>query len=71
MAIIVDNLDDAIASFAKAGFVEAMRVSVPEQNVTAVFIDAVEAYGHFIELYEPKSALNVVSTVDSRNFDTG
>ncbi len=55
-AIIVDDLEEAIANFAKAGYSEAMRVTPP--GITAVFIDTVRTLGHFIELYEPTPAIS-------------
>jgi len=60
MAIIVDNLDVAIAEFAKAGYPEAARMSSEAMQITAVFIDTRSAYGHFIELYEAKPAITML-----------
>jgi hypothetical protein len=57
VALFVDDLEDAVAAFARAGHAEAARISPPGMNVTAVFIDAIRTYGHFIELYEPKPIL--------------
>lgn len=57
VALFVDNLQDALAQMKKAGFDEAGRMGPKGSDIVAVFIDAVTAYGHFIELYEPKPAL--------------
>ena len=57
VAIFVDDLEGTVARFAKAGYPEATRLTPPGMDVTAVFIDTVNDYGHFIELYEPKPVL--------------
>jgi len=50
-AIIVDDLDAAVADFAKAGFREKLRFKPHGTTLTSVFIDTVAEYGFFIELY--------------------
>ncbi len=57
VAIFVDHLEQAVSSFVSTGHAEAARMSPAGTDVTAVFIDAVRTYGHFIELYEPKLVL--------------
>lgn len=57
VAMFVDNLEDAVAGFAKAGFPEVMRATPAGMDVTAVFVDTVAVYGHFVELYETKPVL--------------
>jgi hypothetical protein len=60
MAIIVNNLEEAVASFANAGYREAGRMTAAAMDLTAVFIDTVSDYGHFIELYEAKPAVTML-----------
>ena len=60
MAIIVDSLEQAVATFTEAGYGEAARMTSDAMNLTAVFIDTVADYGHFIELYEPKPAITML-----------
>lgn len=57
VAIFVDELEPAVESLKAAGHEEAARVSPAGVDVTAVFLDTVSCYGHFIELYEPKPIL--------------
>lgn len=58
LAIIVDDLESAVASFKKSGHSEAMRVSIPHARLNVVFMDTVSTFGHFIELYEPVPAIS-------------
>ena len=57
LALIVDSLELAKQEMARAGFPVAMESTLPELDLTSVFVDTVSTYGHFIELYEPVPAL--------------
>ena len=57
VAVIADDLDAAIADMASAGLHEAMRSSLPAWDMTVVMIDAIDTYGHFIEIYQSVPSL--------------
>lgn len=59
IALIVDNLADAMKRFEAAGFAEAFYGEVAPGAGFAM-MDAVERFGHFIELYEPSPPLLAV-----------
>lgn len=52
VAMFVDKLEPAVEAFEKAGYPEAARITPLGLNVSAVFMDTVRVYGHFVELYE-------------------
>jgi hypothetical protein len=56
IALIVDNLVDAMKQFEAAGFAEGFYGEVAPGAGFAM-MDAVEQFGHFIELYEPSPPL--------------
>ncbi|MEE2682418.1 MAG: VOC family protein [Actinomycetota bacterium] len=56
LAFFVDDLDEATDNLAILGFPLAMSATA-RGNTRFHFIDAVAATGHFIELYEPNTAL--------------
>jgi hypothetical protein len=55
-ALFVENLREAIAAFAADGLSLAHYAETSTGTAFA-FIDAVERYGHMLELYEPADAL--------------
>ena len=55
-ALIVDNLPAAIAGFAADGLALA-QYATTAMGTDFAFIDAVERYGHMIEVYEPTPTL--------------
>ena len=56
VAYFVADLDEATAELAKRGFPLAMSAEA-RGDTRFHFIDAVDQMGHFLELYEPSSAL--------------
>ena len=56
IALFVDDLATAIAEFAADGLALAQYAKTTTGTDFA-FIDAVERYGHMVELYEPTPAL--------------
>ena len=56
-ALFVDDLQAAITAFAADGFALAQYAETAT-GTNFAFIDAVERYGHMIELYEPTPTLN-------------
>lgn len=52
VALIIDDLESMTAAGEAAGFPVAMRAYLPEMDLKVVFLDSVERYGHFIELYQ-------------------
>lgn len=57
VALFVDDINDAVAQMEKAGFPEVCRSGPKGTDTFAVFVDTVQQFGHFVELYEPKPAL--------------
>lgn len=57
LAIIIDDLESTVRHLAEHGFNEATRVPIPQMDLTAVFVDALDRLGHFIELYRSAPAL--------------
>ena len=56
VALIVDNLEAAMADYRRAGFPAGLYAEVA--NCTAfAMMDCVKTFGHFVELYEPTPAL--------------
>jgi catechol 2,3-dioxygenase-like lactoylglutathione lyase family enzyme len=55
LAYLVDDLDEATAMLATQGFELAQSALAGKTRFH--FVDAVEALGHFLELYEPSDAL--------------
>lgn len=70
VALIVDDLDQAIEHFANNGMPVANEAQVGDLRF--VMVDALAQYGHFIELYEPGPLItHLYSTVReaAQNFD--
>lgn len=51
ITFIVDDFDASVADMEKAGFEVALSSYIDSMDAPAVMIDAVERYGHYIELY--------------------
>jgi Glyoxalase/Bleomycin resistance protein/Dioxygenase superfamily len=52
VALFVDDVDASCANYAREGFATAFRAEMNDGFVYA-FVDAVETYGHMLELYAP------------------
>lgn len=57
VAMFVDDLEDAVARMAKDGMPEVSRLGPVGGGFEAVFVDGLQKYGHFIEIYEPAQML--------------
>ncbi|MGN6500137.1 MAG: VOC family protein [Tsuneonella sp.] len=55
-ALFVDDLDDAIADFARKGMALA-QISETMSGVRYAFVDGAAQLGHMLELYEPSEGL--------------
>ena len=72
VAMLVDDLQATTADMNAAGFEEILRCPLQEWNMTAVFFDTMDAYGHFVEVYErvpPMVEFYDVVEKAARNFD--
>jgi catechol 2,3-dioxygenase-like lactoylglutathione lyase family enzyme len=56
IALIVDNLIEAMADFTAKGFAEAFYAELGPGAAFAM-MDATQQFGHFVELYEPSPPL--------------
>jgi hypothetical protein len=56
-AIIVNDLEAAVSKFLSAGHKEVLRLKPAGSALISVFMDTMETYGFFIELYEPVPTL--------------
>lgn len=59
IALIIDNLPEAMQTFEAAGFAEGFYGEV-QPGVGFAMMDATRQFGHFIELYEPTPPLLAV-----------
>ena len=51
VTIIVDDFDASLAVMEAAGFEVALRLHIEKMDAPSVMLDALDTYGHFIELY--------------------
>jgi catechol 2,3-dioxygenase-like lactoylglutathione lyase family enzyme len=56
VALFVDDLDEAVAGFARQGDQVALDAAMTD-GFRYVFVDTFATYGHMLELYEPTAAL--------------
>lgn len=70
VGIIVDDVEDAVQQFSEDGL--EVTFSAESYGIPILFIDAIERYGHFIEIYpDAVSGIYDVVKAASGRFDEG
>lgn len=67
-AIWVDDVEEAVNDFKKAGFDVALRME-SDSGLVITFIDCTELLGHYVEIYNPQEGLFNMNQSLAQNWD--